>query len=439
MLILFFVSLPVSVMFSGAETALGSISRDSLERLAGSGKKSISIILDMLENKRRFLLMLLYGKIISVVTGTVFLFAFLVTRMHVWNIAGLTVGLLAIIVSGVAYTLTEGLVSQLISTGEYENRVSRFSIFLYFLVVFNALTLPFTYLIDTMLSKLIEEQSFLADKEEALLEMVKSETEAGVIEQDEQEMIESIIEFSDTIVKEVMVPRIDMIAAKSDCTIDELIDLFEREGHSRVPIYEGRVDHIRGFVYAKDLLSYISQKHKDNFSLEDNMRGAYFVPEYKKISELLKEFKQSKVHIAIVVDEYGGTSGIVALEDLLEEIVGEIQDEYDQDERDYMWINDRTLLMDAGLDIDDVNEIIRTDIPGEDFDTLGGFIYHQLGFIPAGGEEVKWENIMFKIKEIVGNRISKVVVMLNEPLNKNTRNAKNGKKSNQEKNEVNKG
>jgi putative hemolysin len=429
MLILFIVSLPVSVMFSGAESALGSISRDSLEKLAEGNVRSASIILGMLENKRRFLLMLIYGKIISVVTGTVSLFGFIFSKIPGWGLTAHTSVLLTIALSVLAFTMTEGFFSQLISTGESENRVSRFSIFLYFLVVFNVLIFPFTYFIDSLLSLLIKEKSILADKEEALIELVKSETEAGVIEQDEQEMIESIMEFSDTTVKEVMVPRIDMVAAEDDASIDELIGLFESEGHSRIPIYEDRVDHILGFVYAKDLLAYISEKHKDNFTLKDAMREAYFVPENKKISELLKEFKKTKVHIAIVVDEYGGTAGIVALEDLLEEIVGEIQDEYDQDERDYIWMNDRTLLIDAGLDIDDVNEIIRTDIPNENFDTLGGFIYHQLGFIPEGGEEIKWENITFKIKEIIGNRISKVIVVLNEPFVKNLKNGKNGKKN----------
>ncbi|MFC1540981.1 hemolysin family protein [Candidatus Latescibacterota bacterium] len=429
MLIVFIISLPVSVMFSGAEIALGSISRDSLEKLAEGNVRGASIILGMFENKRRFLLMLLFGKVISIVTGTVFLFGFFYMENPVWNLTAFTSGLLTIIVSVFAYTLTEGMFSQLISTGEHENRLSRFSIFLYFLIVFNMIFLPFSFLIDYVLSILIKKKSFLADKEEALIELVKSETEAGVIEQDEQEMIESIMEFSDTTVKEVMVPRIDMVAAEDDASIDELLGLFESEGHSRIPIYEGRVDHILGFVYAKDLLAYISEKHKDNFTLKDTMRDAYFVPENKKISELLEEFKKSKVHIAIVVDEYGGTAGIVALEDLLEEIVGEIQDEYDQDERDYIWMNDRTLLIDAGLDIDDVNEIIRTNIPNENFDTLGGFIYHQLGFIPEGGEEIVWENITFKIKEIIGNRISKVVVVLSEPFTKNGKNKENDKNS----------
>lgn len=419
MLIIFIVSLPVSVLFSGAEMAIGSISRDSLEKLAEGKIRGASLILGMIENKRRFLLMLLYGKILSIVVGTVFLYTFFFMKSSMWGLKNSLSILLTIVVSVSAFTLTEGLFSKLISTGEYENRVPRFAIFLYFLVVFNILLLPFTFFIDYVLSVFIKKKSELAEKEEALKELVKSETEYGVIEQDEEEMIQSIFEFSDTTVKEVMVPRIDMIAAEKNISIDELIELFEKEGHSRIPVYEGRVDNILGVIYAKDLLAYSSEKGKRDFSIKNMMREAYFVPENKKISELLKEFKKTKVHVAIVVDEYGGTAGIVALEDLLEEIVGEIQDEYDQDERDYIWMNDRTVLMDAGLDIDDVNEIIRTSIPDENFDTLGGFIYHQLGFIPEGGEEIKWEDISFKIKEINGNRISKVIVVLSEPFAKN--------------------
>ena len=419
MLIIFVVSLPVSVMFSGAEMAIGSISRDSLEKLAESKVRGASLILGMIENKRRFLLMFLYGKILSIIVGTVFLYTFFFMKSSMWGLTKSFSILLTIVVSVSAYTLTEGLFSKLISTGEYENRVSRFAYFLYFLVVFNILMFPFTFFIDYVLSVFIKKKSELAEKEEALKELVKSETEYGVIEQDEEEMIQSIFEFSDTTVKEVMVPRIDMIAAGKNISINELIGLFEKEGHSRIPVYESRVDNILGVIYAKDLLTYISEKGKKGFSIKEMMREAYFVHKNKKISGLLKEFKRLKVHIAIVVDEYGGTAGIVTLEDLLEEIVGEIQDEYDQDKREYIRINDQTFLMDASLDIDKVNEVIRSNIPNDNFDTLGGFIYNQLGFIPKGGEEIKWEGITFKIREINGNRISKVIVELSEPFAKN--------------------
>ena len=400
------------MMFTGAELAVGTISRDSIERMAESKVRGASLILSMIENKRRFLLTLLSGRLIFVIGGTLFLYLFFYNVGSQKNLPHNLIVFITFVFSIPAFVLTESLFAKLVSTGEYENRVPRFA---YFLIIFHFLLFPVTYLLDLVLSIFIKENLELAEKEEAFIELVKSESESGFIEQEEKEMIQSIFEFSDTIVKEVMIPRIDVIAARENISVDELIDLFEKEGHSRIPVYDGRIDNILGVIYSKDILIHISKKGKKEFSITKIMRDAYFVPETKKISDLLKEFKKAKVHIAIVVDEYGGTAGIVALEDLLEEIVGEIQDEYDQDERDYIWINENTLLIDAGLDIDDVNEIIRTEIPNENFDTLAGFIYNQLGFIPEGGEVVEWGNINFKIKEIKGNRISKVLVKINEP------------------------
>jgi CBS domain containing-hemolysin-like protein len=270
-------------------------------------------------------------------------------------------------------------------------------------------------LLERFLSSVIKKKIELQAKEEALIEYVKSETEYGVIDEEEREMIESILELSETSVREVMVPRIDMVAVRKETDIDEIITLFDNFGHSRIPVYEERLDNIVGVVYAKDLLTHIAKKGREKASISRIMREAYFVPETKPISELLTEFKAAKVHLAIVVDEYGGTAGIVALEDLLEEIVGEIQDEYDMEQHDKLWLNDRTVLIDAGMDIDDVNELIHTTIPNEDFDTLGGFLYHQLGIIPHGGEIVEWDNVTFTVKEIEKNRIAKVIVDLPVP------------------------
>jgi CBS domain containing-hemolysin-like protein len=402
-------------MFSGGELAIGAISRDSIERLAENNIRGASITLFMIRNKRRFLLMLLSGRILAISGGTVFLHYLIMQIMNGFSMpymSNILIGGIVLVLSMITFVFSEGLFAKFISSGDYENRVPRFA---YFLIIFHIFLFPITYLLDMVLSVVIEEEIEMAEKEEALIEMVKSESESGVIEQEEKDMIQSIIEFSDTTVKEVMVPRIDMVAAEKNIMIDELIELFKDKGHSRIPVYDARVDNIIGVVYAKDLLTNIAEKGNKGFTITDILRDAYFVPENKKISELLKDIKKNKVHLAIVVDEYGGTAGIAALEDLLEEIVGEIHDEYDIEERDYIWINDQTLLIDAGLDIDDVNEIIRTEIPNEHFDTLGGFIYNQLGFIPEGGEEVHWNGITFKITKIEGNRISKVLVKYDEP------------------------
>ncbi|MBT4482054.1 MAG: HlyC/CorC family transporter [Candidatus Latescibacteria bacterium] len=412
----FIITFFTSAIFSGAEIAIGSISRDSVEKLIENKVRGASLIYVIIKNRRRFHLLLLAGRIISIVGGAFFLFT---TFLYYYGILGIadTFSWGAVFVLSVsAFIFAESVLAKVISMGEYEDTVSRFA---YFLVIFHKMLFPLTFLLERILTIFIKKSKEMAAKEEALIELVKSESEDGVIEREEKDMIQSVLDFSDTTVREVMVPRIDIVAVEKGISVDELIALFEKEGHSRIPVYDKSIDNIMGVIYAKDILPIIAEKGKDNFLVTGTMRKAFYVHETKKISLLLKEFKKAKVHIAVVVDEYGGTAGIVALEDVLEEIVGEIQDEYDHDERDYLWINDRTVLMDAGLDVDDVNEIIHTNIPREDFDTLAGFVYHLLGVIPSGGEEFRWENISFTVRETNKNRISKVLVKLDEPLIKN--------------------
>jgi len=404
-----------SVMFSGASSALGQISRDSIQKLMENKVRGASLLYTIIRNKRRFQLMLLSGRILAVVCGSMFIGSFAASREGLVFSEEIAVWIAAFVLSGVAFVFAEAVVGRLISIGEYEETVPRFT---YFLAVFHLFLFPLTLFLETVLSLSIEKNQEIAAKEEALIELVKSESEAGVLEQEEKNMIEGVLDFFDTTVREVMVPRIDMVAVEKDTSIDELVTLFKEKGHSRIPVYDERIDNIMGVVYAKDILPVIAERGKENLSITGVMRKPYFVHESKKISDLLAEFRKAKVHLAIVVDEYGGTAGIVALEDLLEEIVGDIRDEFDRDERDYFWINDRMVLLDAGLPIDEVNEIIHSDIQGEDFDTLAGFIYHKLGLIPKGGEEFRMDDYTFIIKQIKGNRISKVLVKLDEPLMK---------------------
>ncbi len=400
-------------MFSGAEQAIGSISRDSIEKMAENDVPGANRMLRVTGNKRRFHLLLLTGRILSVICGTVLLLVVLSRLPFAGAALAWPYALVAGFLSAAVFVTSEGVFSRLISVSDLEVTVARFATFLYF---FHVVLYPLTAVFDLLSVAFIKRNVDLAAKEEALIELVKSESESGVIEQEEGEMIQSILSFSDTAAREVMIPRIDVVAADVTISVDELIRLFKEEGHSRIPIYQNSIDNIVGVMYTKDLLIAIAERGKENVSIAETMRKPYFVPETKKISELLKDIKKARIHLVIVVDEYGGTSGIVALEDLLEEIVGDIQDEYDTgEEREYSWIDNQTVLMDAGLNIDEVNDILRTDIPSEDFDTLAGFIYRQLGFIPEGGEQVEWDGITFSIKEIIGNRISKVLVRLSEP------------------------
>ena len=238
--------------------------------------------------------------------------------------------------------------------------------------------------------------------------------EGGAIEEGEKEMIYSIFEFGDTLAREVMVPRIDVMAVEADTPLMDALDVIVKEGHSRLPVYEENIDNIIGLLYAKDLLVYLKEG-KQNVALRSILRPTYFVPETKKVDELLRELQARRVHMAVVVDEYGGTAGLVTVEDLLEEIVGEIQDEYDAEEPSVEQVGDHEFVFDAGVQLDDVNERLDADLPDTGGDTLGGFIYGQLGRVAAVGDEVKCDELTLTVLSVSGRRIRKVRVARAEP------------------------
>lgn len=231
----------------------------------------------------------------------------------------------------------------------------------------------------------------------------------GTLETEEQEMISHIYEFGETLAREVMVPRIDMVCADIAEGINEVVRLIEETGHSRIPVYRESVDYIEGIVYAKDLLTNMSKDAQET-SVLALARKPFFIPETKKIDDLLRDLRRDKVHMAIVVDEYGGTAGLVTLEDLLEEIVGEIQDEYDTEEPEFVRLGPESFRVDARMNLDDLNELVGANVPTDSVDTIGGFIYDLLGRIPEEGETIQWSNLRFVVEEIEGQRIAKVVV-----------------------------
>ncbi|GBC93542.1 Magnesium and cobalt efflux protein CorC [bacterium HR15] len=246
--------------------------------------------------------------------------------------------------------------------------------------------------------------------EEELRVLVEAGEEQGVIEEQEKEMIQSIFEFADTIAREVMTPRVDMKCIPVDATPQEAIELIRKTGHSRIPVYEGSVDNILGILHAKDLLRLCGEDASEKqFSLREVMRPAYFVPESKRVVELLQELRRRRVHMAIVQDEYGGTAGLVTLEDLVEEIVGEIQDEYDvEQEEPVQVLPDGSLLIDARMHLDDASELLKTRLESEEFDTLGGFVFGLLGHQPSEGEVVTANGWQLRVHAVEGHRIRMV-------------------------------
>ncbi len=244
--------------------------------------------------------------------------------------------------------------------------------------------------------------------EEEIRLMINVGEEKGIFQETETEMINSIFEFDDTVAKEVMTPRTDIVAVSLEATREEILEVIVEENFSRIPVYEESIDNIIGILYVKDLFKMIKEKVEWEVSLKDIIRSVYFVPEYKKIDELFKEMQKSKTHIAVVIDEYGGTAGMITIEDLLEEIVGNIFDEYDDVVLDYEKIDDNTYIVSGMLDIGEINDILDTSIPEEEFDTVSGLLLSHSGKMPEVGDEVDLGDIYFRIEEVDDKRISKI-------------------------------
>jgi len=227
------------------------------------------------------------------------------------------------------------------------------------------------------------------------------------LELEERQMIYSIFQFGDTLAREIMVPRTDVLALEVHTEVKQAVNAFVQSGHSRVPVYENEIDNVIGLLYAKDLLLSIQDGKEE--SLRDLLRPTYFVPDSKKADALLTEMQAGRIHMAVVVDEYGGMAGIVTLEDIIEEIIGEIQDEYDaSEELPMQQVGEGEYLFRGRIDLDDFNEVMGSHLPKIESDTLGGYLYDQLGRIPHSGESLETSGLLLTIEQVTGRRIRRV-------------------------------
>ncbi len=253
---------------------------------------------------------------------------------------------------------------------------------------------------------------------EELMLIIERGGEQGVLEAEEEQMIHAVIELGDRRVHEVMVPRTTIAALPATATMDEAIQTIVEEGHSRIPVYEESVDEVVGILYAKDLLPYLRDAAGPRPALRALLRAPVFVPESMSVDDLLHEFQRRKVHLAIVLDEYGGTAGIVTIEDLLEEIVGEIQDEYDVEEPMVERLSEDEARVDGRAAVDELGELFDMEIELEDqdeYDTVGGLIYHRIGGIPAPGDRVEVDGLVLTVETVDGRRVDKVLVVRRRP------------------------
>jgi CBS domain containing-hemolysin-like protein len=329
------------------------------------------------------------------------------TELDIWLI-------LLILASGMfLLSLMEFAVEALILKDTEENAIR----FRFFGSLFNFLFSPLSSLVMSMLGPNANQAGMASMTEEDLKNWVEVGQPEGSLEKGEREMIYSIFQFGDTLAKEIMVPRIDVLAMDINDTLGEARATLVRVGHSRVPVYEDTVDNVVGLLYAKDLLS-IRQDEDTIADHRDLLRLAYFVPEAKKVDELLAEMQARSMHMAIVVDEYGGVAGVVTLEDIVEEIIGEIRDEYDQSEElPYQRVSQDEFVFQGRVDLDIFNEVMETNIATENADTIGGYIYGEIGDVPTGGEKVKANGVMLTVDQVIGRRISRVRAKRDEEKN----------------------
>lgn len=253
-----------------------------------------------------------------------------------------------------------------------------------------------------------DDESDLSDE---VLSVVEDHEDGAEVDEAQKEMIEAVFDLSDTDAEQVMTPRTDVNGIEVNASVEQVKDAILHFGHSRIPVFEETIDNIVGILYAKDLIKYVGSS--ENFDLRSVLRDAMMIPESKNVGELLAEFKANKVHIALVLDEYGGTAGLVTIEDILEELVGEIQDEYEQTEQtpQIERIDDQTLRVDARVEIDDFNDELDTELPeDEDYDTVGGFVFATLGHIPMEGETFEYEGLTFTVTEAERTRVVRVEV-----------------------------
>ena len=404
----------LSAIFSSAETAFLSTNKIRLRNLQEDGEKKADLVLNMLDNQNKLISALLVGNNIVNIGSSA-----LATQMAINVFESAGVG----IATGVM-TLLVLVFGEVVPKNLAAAHAETWAMFIApFIRLVSFVLTPVVYLLTKLsdfvvrFTKKDEDDPTITEDEFKIL--VNVGQEEGVFDESETEMINSIFEFDGTLVKAIMVPRIDIIAVDVDDNINEALRLIVDGGHSRIPAYEDSIDNIVGILYAKDIFEHLDADF-NTMKVKELIRSAYYIPETKKVSDLLNELRLKKVHMAIILDEYGGTNGLVTIEDLIEEIIGDIQDEYDVEEDLIVMHSDNQLVADARAPIGDVEEAFDVELSEElledsEADTIGGLAFENLGGIPEVGDEVTVDRFLIRIVEVSGRRIAKVEVVLLPP------------------------
>lgn len=413
----------VNGFFAASEIAIISINRNRITMLAQEGDNRALLIQRLLKEPSKFLATIQVG-----ITLTGFLasasaavsistyFASFLKRLNVPFPDQISLILITLFISYVTLVLGELLPKRLALQNPERVAYGVIGIILFI----SKITSPFVKILTlstNFFAKLFGVgATYVEEKvtEDEIRMMIDVGEENGVLNETEKEMIDGIFEFDNTLAKEVMTPRTAVFAIDINSSIEEIIHQIIEEQYSRIPVYDGEIDNIVGIIYMKDIFVEMASKKLEDISIKSLIRPAYFVPETKKIDTLFRELQASKNHMAILIDEYGGVSGIITIEDLIEEIVGNIADEYDEDVKDFQRIDNNTYIVDGLVSIDEVNEILNLKLPAEHNDTIGGFVLNLIDNIPQKGDKVQHENVVFTVEKIDEKRIEQVRIQIIE-------------------------
>ena len=397
-----------SGFFSASETALMSLSRIKIRHMEEDGVRGAKLVSSLLENSNRLLSSILVGNNIVNIAATSISTSLFIS---IWGEQGVAA---ATFLMTVLVLIFGEITPKTISA----NNPEKVSIFVakpikLFMTILSPIVWVFNVITKVIFKILGVDDDGVKPfiTEEELKTMVNVSHEEGVLEIEEREIINNVFEFGDMQAKEAMVQRLDMIAIDVEDSYEEIIELFKHEKLSRMPVYEETIDDIIGVLNIKDII-FLSDEEVEKFDIREYIREPFFTYEFKKITQLLEEMKKDKSQMAIVVDEYGGTAGLITIEDLIEVIVGDIEDEYDEEEDEIQVISPTEFLVEGSTKISDVNEILDIDLESEEFDSIGGYIIGYIKHIPEENELIEVDGIKFNIESVDKNRIKKIRILL---------------------------
>jgi putative hemolysin len=415
------IAVAVRYALEQGETALASITSVRVAQLLEKRARGAKALRRLIAERENSFMTIRTGSLallnLSIVVSVLFLGRGLESVLGFWfpraseaDLTGVAYVLAFLLSAGIMLLVAEVVPRSVASAHPETSALRRASLLL---LVSRLLALPVAFMgwlsrITCKLLRVKVDTPAAAVTEEQLRSLLETSGEQGELEEEERHMLHSVFDFTDTIVREVMTPRTDMDTVAADAPLSEIVRVVGESGHSRIPIYVGTVDTIIGVVHAKDLLAHLQAGKQ--VVLRQLMRPVYVIPENKKLGELLAELRATRNQLAIVQDEYGGTSGLVTIEDIVEEIVGEIVDEYDVEEPLWLRLDDGSYLVDGKLVLHDLNEVLGAELESEEFDTIGGLVFGLIGHQPACGEEAVAEPWQFRVTETDGRRITKVLI-----------------------------